>query len=150
MEFITQNRQKNVKITAASFQNTVKLKQAVMKCLLDANVMKDVGDIQNLGLSGIIDKVLNVLFSAEISGGFEKAVFDCLGVCIYDDKYKITPQLFDDIPDAREDYYEIVSKCVEVNLRPFFKSLVSELKTRFKTLSSNFPEQELQQEKISI
>ena len=141
MEFITQNRQKNVKITAASFQNTVKLKQAVMKCLLDANVMKDVGDIQNLGLSGIIDKVLNVLLTAETSTGFENTVFECLQTCIYDDKYKINKQLFDDIPEAREDYYEIVSKCVEVNLRPFFKSLVSELKTRFQALNLTTLEQ---------
>lgn len=142
MEFITQNGHKNVKIEPASFQNAVKLKKAVIKCLLDAGTMKDIDNLQTKSSGSLIDKLTEVLFNAEISPDFESAIFECLKVCIYDDKHRITMQLFDDIPEMREDYYEIISKCAEVNLRPFFKSLVSELKTRFQTAISSIPEQE--------
>ena len=81
----------------------------------------------------MIDKIAEVLFTVENSNEVEKALFECLKSCYLDDngvKIKITPPLFDEKPELREDYYEIVVKCAEENLRPFFKSLVTEFKTR--------------------
>lgn len=141
MDIITQNGNKNITIKAAGFQDAMNLKKAVAKCLLDAGIVKNL-ELQGLELAALIDKIAELLFSAEMSEDFSKAVFECLKYCYIEDngiKNKITPQLFDEKPELREDYYEIVSKCVEVNLTPFFKSLVTEFKTRFNRIAENQP-----------
>ena len=133
MEIITQNGGKTIEIKPASFQDAINLKKAVAKCLLDAGVVKNL-DVQRLELAALIDKIAELLFNAETSTFFEMALFECLKSCYINEngvKVKITPQLFDEKPELREDYYEIVAKCAEENLRPFFKSLVTEFKTRF-------------------
>lgn len=141
MQIITQNGQKTVEIKAAGFKEAINLKKAAAKCLLDAGITKDM-NFQGLDISLLIDKGLELLASAEMSTDFENALFECLKSCYTDEngiKNKITRELFDEKPDLREDYYEIVSKCVEVNLRPFFKSLVTEFKARFSQMSENLP-----------
>ena len=146
MEIITQNGGKTIDIRPAGFQDAINLKKAVAKCLLDAGVVKNL-DFQGLELTSLIDKIAELLFNAETSNSFEKALFECLKYCYIDEngvKIKITPQLFDEKPELREDYYEIVAKCAEENLRPFFKSLVTEFKTRFNRIAKDQPS-ELQQ-----
>lgn len=150
MEFITKNGQKSVKINIASFKDTMRLKRQAVKCLSESNITDSAKGLKDIGTTTVIDKLLNILINADMSEEFEDAVFACLSTCIYDDKYKINPQLFDDIKEAREDYYEIVSKCIEENLRPFFKSLVSELKARLETTKFDIPELELPQMKTSV
>lgn len=143
MEFTTTNGKVEIKIEAASFKDAVNLKKAAMKALKDAGLVNGLNI--NLGENAnILNKLSEVLLNLDTSDDFEKAVFGCLKYCIYDfmgKNIKITPQLFDDIPEAREDYYEIVTKCCEVNLRPFFNSLITELKTRFGQMETNTPEQ---------
>lgn len=141
MEILTQNGNKNLTIKVAGFQDAINLKKAVAKCLLDAGVVKNL-ELQGLEFVTLIDKIAELLFSAEMSDDFNKAVFECLKYCYIEEngvKNKITPQLFDEKPELREDYYEIVSKCVEVNLSPFFKSLVTEFKTRFNQIAKDLP-----------
>lgn len=141
MDIITQNGNKNITIKAAGFQDAINLKKAVAKCLLDAGVVKNL-ELQGLELANLIDKIAELLFSAETSNFFEKALFECLKYCYIEEngvKNKITLQLFDEKPELREDYYEIVSKCVEANLSPFFKSLVTEFKIRFNQIAKDQP-----------
>lgn len=137
MEFVTQNGGKKVEIKEASFKNASNLKKAAMKCLLNTDALHGVNveDLQNINPVKIFDSLGQMLINMDTSDEFDNAVMSCLSDCIYDGFFKINEKLFDDKPEAREDYYEIVSKCVEVNLRPFFKSLVSELKQRFQTLN---------------
>lgn len=137
MEFITQNGGKKVEIKEASFQDASNLKKAVMKCLLNTDALKGIklDSLQSVDPSKIFDSLGQMLINMDTSEEFDKAIMACLSNCIYDGFYKINEQMFNDKPETREDYYEIVSKCVEVNLRPFFKSLVSELKQRFQALS---------------
>ena len=137
MEFVTQNGGKKVEIKEASFKNACNLKKAVMKCLLNTDALRGVNieNLQGVDASKIFDSLGQMLINMDTSEEFDKAIMACLTDCIYDGFFKINEQLFDDKPEAREDYYEIVSKCAEVNLRPFFKSLVSELKQRFQTLN---------------
>lgn len=144
MEFKTKNGQKEVIINAASFKDAVALKKTVMQSLLDAGFIKDVNfeKMQNIDTSDLFSKLGQLIINMDVSEGFNRAVFRCLEGCLYDGFVKIDEKLFDDKPEAREDYYEIVSKCCEVNLRPFFKSLVSELTQRFATLGGNIPEQQ--------
>ena len=139
MEIITQNGGKTIDIRPAGFQDAINLKKAVAKCLLDAGVVKNL-DFKGLNIAAAIDKFAEILFSVEFSNEFEKALFDCLRACYIEEngvKIKITPQLFDEKPELREDYYEIVAKCAEENLRPFFKSLVTEFKTRFNQIAKS-------------
>ena len=132
MEFTTQNGQKMVEIKAASFKDAADLKKAVLKSLKDIGI--DLNNLDNIQNANVIETITQLLLNIDISEEFERALFKCLENCIYDKFYKITPQLFDDKPETREDYYEIAANCVEVNLRPFFKSLVSALKQKFKTM----------------
>ena len=146
MEIITQNGGKTIEIKPASFQDAINLKKAVAKCLLDAGVVKNL-DVQRLELAALIDKIAELLFNAETSTFFEMALFECLKSCYINEngvKIKITPQLFDEKPELREDYYEIVAKCAEENLRPFFKSLVTEFKTRFNRTAKDQPSELMQ------
>lgn len=138
MEFITQNGGKKVEIKEASFKDASNLKKAVMKCLLNTDALKGVNldSLQSVDASKIFDSLGQMLINMDTSEEFDKAIMSCLSNCIYDGFYKINEQMFNDKPETREDYYEIVSKCAEVNLRPFFKSLVSELKQRFQALNN--------------
>lgn len=136
MQFTTQNTNKEVLITAAAFKEAGKLKKIIMKEL--PNVLKgvDISKISELDMSIVFEKLATIISNLDSSNEFETAIFECLKPCIYDyngQNLKINLQLFDDIPEAREDYYEIIVKCCEVNLRPFFKSLYSELSIHFKT-----------------
>lgn len=142
MEFITQNGKVEVEIKPASFKEACNLKKAVGKSLTSKGFITDL-DTSNL-MDIKLDSILQLLVDIDTSDEFEKAVMECLKLCIYDKggkNLKINTQLFDDIPEAREDYYEIITKCVEVNLRPFFKSLVSEFNHRLSTIQNENLEQ---------
>lgn len=141
MEFITQNGNVAIEINPASFKEACNLKKAVGKSLTGKGFLSDVDTTSLMDVK--LDSILQLLVDIDTSDEFEKAVLECLKSCIYDKggrNIKITAQLFDDIPEAREDYYEIITKCVEENLRPFLKSLVSEFKHRLSTL----PEENLE------
>lgn len=144
MELVTKNGQKECNIVTASFKDAVNLKKAVMKSLLNVDILKGVNldNLKGLDSTKVFDALGQLIVSIDVSDDFENAVFACLAGCTYDGFYKITKQLFDDKPEAREDYYEIITTCCEVNLRPFFKSLVSELKQRFLMLTENIQEQQ--------
>ena len=146
IEFTTQNTKKSVKIIPASFRDATNLKKEVLKSLKDAGIIQGINleSLKNLEVADIINSVANLIITMDISESFDSALFACLKVCIYDNKHSITAQLFDDIPELQEDYYEIVSKCCEVNLRPFFKSLTSELSTRLSQFEIDNPEQTLE------
>lgn len=142
MEIITKNGQKEVVINVASFQNASNLRKAVMKNIIESDFAKglDKVTLESLNFTSLLDIGLKLIFNADSSNSFEKALFECLKVCYIDEdgvKNKITPLLFDEKPELREDYYEIVSKCCEENLRPFFKSLVSEFQTRMNQLGTS-------------
>ena len=92
---------------------------------------------KQVDFTAVFDFIKNVLISIDTSETTTNAIFDCLKHCVYDKTHKVTLNLFDEVEEAREDYYEIVTKCCEENLRPFFKSLVSEFKTRFNQITKD-------------
>ena len=132
-----------VEIKAAPFKSACDLKKAVAKALKSTSIFQGLTS-NNLSLMDIkLDSLLQALIDLDTSSDFESAVMSCLKYCIYDKggkNLKITAQLFDDIPEAREEYYEITTKCVEENLRPFFKSLASEFSNRLAAI----PEENLE------
>lgn len=135
MEFITKNGQKDVIINIASFKDASNLRKAVMKSIIESDFTANLDKkaLENIDITTLLDVCLKLIINTDMSDYFEKTIFECLQTCIYDN-HKITLQLFDDIVEAREDYYEIISKCCEENLRPFFKSLVSEFQARWSQL----------------
>ena len=138
MEFISTNGQKKVTINAAPFKEMCALKSEAMKCLMSTDL--DLGNIQNTDTTKVLDAVVGILIAADTSPTFEQALFKCLGHCVYDGFFTITPEFFNDKPEAIEDYYEIVAKCIEVNLRPFFKSLVTAFQTTLKQVEKLEPQ----------
>jgi len=138
MEFVTENGKKRVEINEASFRDAVNLKKAAFKCLLKMPDFSslDVTTLEGINTSKLFESLAQLIINIDTSDEFDNAIMKCLSCCVYDGFYKIDENLFNDKAEAREDYYEIVSKCAEVNLRPFFKSLVSELKQRFKAIQT--------------
>lgn len=92
---------------------------------------------KQVDFTSVFDFIKNVLISVDISETAENAIFDCLKHCVYDRTHKVTLDLFDEIEEAREDYYEIIFACIEENLRPFIKSLVSMWKIQAEKLGKS-------------
>lgn len=127
MEFITENAKKKIKIIPATFKEQLNLKNEFWNVLKEnpeiANIFKGQGDGLDAAIKGIL--------FADTSDAFISAVFRCLKGCLYEDIRKIDELIFEDIPELREDYYEIIFECCKVNLTPFFKSLNSALSKAF-------------------
>jgi len=126
---------KRIVINIASFKESAQLKACIAKELLTQNI--DLGNADSLAglkdeLNNSVPKLLNtaknLLLSCEVSEEFNTALFNCLRHCTYDN-IKVDERLFDDVPEAREDYYTIVFECIKENILPFFKGLLSKLKT---------------------
>jgi hypothetical protein len=118
MEYTSSNGA-NITINASSFGDALLLKKEAVKIIKKSNI--DIAsidlDFKNLKI------IINILLEADSNDDFEKAVFNCLKRCKYND-LKITRDTFEEI-EARENYYEIVTKCIIENLGPFIKPLVS-------------------------
>ena len=96
---------------------------------------------KDVDFTGVFDFIKNTLIGIDVSEDFNEAIFECLQYCTYKRIYKIDEALFDNeqVPEAREDYYEIIFVCIEENLRPFIKSLISTWKTHIGAM--NFVQQ---------
>lgn len=149
-EFICKNSGKRVKIIPASFRNACKLKVEAMKCLKGSGILEKIkNNLGDVKLSSLLQELATLVISLDTSDGFNSAVMECLNVCICDNSHAITEQYFNDCPELRQDYYEIVIACCEENLRPFFKSLSSELSTLLPQ-TEELQQQELPQTKVSL
>ena len=132
-EFNATNTGNRVVINCATTREVLKLKQVILNELakhpLGLKLNGTAKDILNkdVDFTGVIEFIKNTLLSLDGSDEFINAVFDCLKYCTYKTTYKIDWELFDNktVPEAREDYYEIIEACIEENLRPFAKSLIS-------------------------
>lgn len=80
---------------------------------------------KQLDFTSFMDFLKNSLIGLDVSEKVESALFECLKYCTYNSQ-RITAELFDTIPEIREDEYEIKFKCIEENFRPFVKSLASQ------------------------
>lgn len=74
--------------------------------------------------SKLFQLLKDVYLTLEASDDFNNEIMNCLQYCHYDN-IQIKEQLFDDKPEAREDYYDMVIGCLEVNLAPFIKKILS-------------------------
>ena len=74
--------------------------------------------------SKLFQLLKDVYLTLEASDDFNDEIMNCLQYCHYDN-IQIKEHLFDDKPEAREDYYDMVIGCLEVNLAPFIKKVLS-------------------------
>ena len=139
MEYTSINTGNLITINCAPAKTVKRLKAVILKELKATPLgLKLLGENslleREIDFMGVIDFIKNTLIAIDISEEFENALFECLKFCTYKTVYKIDEALFDNekVPEAREDYYEIMWYCIQDNLRPFFKSLVSMWKTHIK------------------
>lgn len=136
-EFNATNTGNKVIINCAKTREVQRLKQVILNEIKKNPIgIKLVGQgvsalEKELDFTGVLDFIKDTLISIDTSDEFNEAIFNCLQYCTYKTVYKINEELFDndEVPEAREDYYEIIVACVEENLRPFVKSLISAWKT---------------------
>lgn len=139
-EFTTTNTKTKVVINCAPMRDVQRLKQVIFnelkKTPIGIKLINNDGSFfdKELDFTGVLDFVKDVLIGIDTSSDFEEAIFNCLQYCTYKTVWKIDRELFDNdkVPEAREDYYEILYMCVEENLAPFIKSLISTWKTHIK------------------
>lgn len=110
----------DIKINVASFEAGNELKRAVL-----AVVQRSGFKLEDLVSENNLDRALNIALMVDGDKDVYNALWDCLIKCTYKGE-KITKTTFD-APDARELYFPIVAKCIEVNLTPFIVGLRSVL-----------------------
>lgn len=69
--------------------------------------------------------MMSLFCSSLSSDDIEQAAIECFGRCLYKGA-KLTLEVFDEDPKAREDYIAILVSVATVNLAPFAKSLYVE------------------------
>jgi len=146
-EFKAMSTGNSIVINCAPMKDVQRLKQVIFNELKKSPIgIKLVGGDKTLfekeiDFTGVIDFIKDTLIGIDTSDDFEEAIYNCLQYCTYKKVYKIDRELFDreDIPEARQDYYEIIFACIEENLRPFIQSLISTWKTHIK--DGNFIQQ---------
>lgn len=139
-EFNCTNTGNKVIINCASMKDVQRLKQVIFNEIRKSPLGIKLTGGENsflekeIDFTGVIDFIKNTLIGIDSSEEFLDAIYNCLQYCTYKKVYKIDEALFDNeaIPEAREDYYEILFACIEENLRPFIKSLISTWKTHIK------------------
>lgn len=143
-EFKATNTGNKIIINCAPTRDVLRLKQVILREMIKQPLglkmkegQQNIQDFiqQEVDATGIMEFIKNVILSIDTSEDFLEAVFECLKYCTYKSTYRIDMDLFDDktVPEAREDYYEIIVSCIEENLRPFGKSLISSWKTLIST-----------------
>lgn len=144
-DFKATNTGNRIVINCATIKDVQALKNVILKELknnpIGLQLEKNSQDLlqREIDFTGIIDFAKNTLIGIDTSQEFHDALYNCLKYCTYKTTYKIDESLFDNeqVPEAREDYYEIMFACVWENLRPFSKSLLSVLKTHLKLENFN-------------
>lgn len=135
MEIKTAARGVKLVVGYADFADVMPLKSALAAKFkdfnLDVSALKGLDDLKNLDIALFLNPIIAMDSDKEIHAmilkGLEKSTYD---------REKITEQLFNDIPAAREDYYEILFAFLRVNIFPFYKGLSSWLSTMFVSLAT--------------
>jgi hypothetical protein len=126
---------KRIVINIATFKESAQLKACIAKELLNQNIDLNSFDSYE-ALKREFSNLKDILLRFEISEEFNAALFNCLQHCTYD-KIPVDDRLFDDVPEAREDYYTIAFECIKENIYPFIKGLLSKLNSHKPTQESS-------------
>lgn len=142
-DFKAENTGNRIVINPASFAEARKLKDVLISQLkkypIGLKLSGGSTDFINkdIDFTAVIDFLKNILVEIDTSEELNNALWACLKHCTYQTTHVIDENLFDTVPEARADYYEIMISCIEENLSPFIKSLVSKWKTLAPKLGEN-------------
>ena len=150
-ECTTVNGNAELILNEATFADCIVLQSVIME---EAKKLKiDIGEIEldfgGASVTALLDSIKDLFLNLMTSDKFDRIIFKCLASCTYNG-IKITKQLFDDMPEARQDYYQIIKECVEINLAPFLKSLTSQLSTLLPTVTSDNQESDSMETKMNL
>lgn len=150
-ECTTVNGNAELILNEATFADCLILQSVIME---EAKKLKvDIGEIEldfgGSSVTSLLDSIKDLFLNLMTSEKFDRIVFKCLSYCTYNN-VKITKQLFDDVPESRADYYQIIKECVEINLAPFLKSLTSQLSTLLPTVTSDNQESDSQENEMNL
>lgn len=130
-------------VNCAKFKEAKRLRKVFAQELLkhkidieNVDAAQHVEDLFNKNKMMWLNVIKDVLLGLETSEDFEDVMWECMKECTYD-RIMITPQLFDDKEEAREDYDLIVREVVQENLGPFMKGLSGMLSTLKATTDYN-------------
>lgn len=122
VEFVASSGAKVV-VNEAPWPDAKRLKMAVQSELAHANI--------SLSLDEDIGSLISAFLKVDSADSVDKALWPCLARCTRDG-LKVTEELFDTVPAARKDYYDIVTACAKANLFPLYESLYLKLKSKIK------------------
>lgn len=114
-------------INVADWPDAKKLKKAIQRELADSGI--------NLDLNADASFLISALMRVDASDAVEAALAPCLARCLRNGE-QIKDIIFND-PEARKDYYDIVYKCAEANIRPLLQSLLSVLKPALESMAKS-------------
>lgn len=112
-------------ITESTLDECDALMSALAKCSRGIAIQNDL-------MTTDVNSLKDYLAEALSSGQVKAALWVCLGRAKYQNA-RVNKELFDSDDNgsqAREDYFEIMWKVIEVNCAPFFAKIFSLLKTR--------------------
>lgn len=124
-------------VTPADFADAAGLNKALMRCMKSTDLGEWAKSIKaSGGVASLLNLDVNVLkdalLEAMTSDALEAQLFKCLERCVYGGNTRVTKALFDDPSlgeKARQDYFSMAWRVVEVNCSPFFAQALSWLKT---------------------
>jgi len=114
----------SVVINIAPWEDAKRLKKAIERELANAGI--------KLNMQSDVSELLSALLRVDSSDDVDAALWPCLARCTRNGS-KIIPGMFDD-SEARMDYYDIVSACIQENLRPLVESLYLKLPASIKAM----------------
>lgn len=120
-------------VTMSSFDDADALQTALLNAAKGLKLPDNPMDVDTTDM-------IRTILEAATSKDVKAALFKCFERALYDG-HKVGRPLFDDLEigeRAREDYYEMAIKVIEVNCRPFLKRVFS-LFTAFQATLQSIP-----------
>ena len=114
-----------LRLQVATFKQSMRLLKVVVNEIkavdlgIVVNGQIDLKKLQSMDLP--VDAIKNVVCQMIGSDAVDKALSECMGVCLYDGE-KITAETFES-ENARQDYLPVAWEVMQVNLLPFFSGL---------------------------
>jgi hypothetical protein len=138
MDFILRSGAK-LTVTESSFEDAIELNDAIIQSLGEIKLSDDMLNVdidpENplasfSGAANLFSLLANKIKSIAASPLVRSCIFKCGERAAYEG-VRVNKDLFDDprlMARSRKDYYDILTKIVEVNCRPFLESLILLLK----------------------
>lgn len=115
-------------VNPASYRDAMDLSKAIGRALRGSDLSGLPTDMEaQIGAEGL-QSMISLVMSVSTSDEVERATFKCAERAAWGGT-KITPELFDDEPEARQYFYQIMSEVIKVNVTPFFGGLFSAFST---------------------